>query len=121
MFKRVNVARSSQRWERVCVCVDRSLLPSRLCHCCGSHLLEVHFIWALEVSDDAAGSPQRNHNNINIPVGAGEDKQRNAGCTQTIANFLFSLFIHNLLHCRLIFDIVSVMHGDHHAPYRYRF
>lgn len=37
-------------------------------HGCASHLLKVHFIWTLEISDDAAGSPQRNHNNINVPV-----------------------------------------------------
>lgn len=44
------------------------------CERCGSHLLQVHLIWALFVPEDPAGSPQRNHNNINIPVGAELDK-----------------------------------------------
>ncbi len=66
-----------------------------LCVCvcmCGSHLLKVHFIWALEVSDDAAGSPQRNHNNIDIPVGAEEDKQYFTSCTDAEANVFQSIF-----------------------------
>lgn len=60
----------------MCVFTGPFLLPgteSGCCHCCGSHLLKVHFIWALEVFDDAAGSPQWNHDNINIPVGAERD------------------------------------------------
>lgn len=60
----------------VCVCVFGFIGPFLLLgtdggcsHGCASHLLKVHFIWALKISDDAAGSPQRNHNNINIPAG----------------------------------------------------
>lgn len=49
------------------------------------------------MSDDAAGSPQRNHNNINIPVEAEEDRQYNttgttADLSQTIFTFLRPLF-----------------------------
>lgn len=39
-----------------------------------AHLLQVHLIWALFVSEDPAGSSQRNHDDINIPVGAEADK-----------------------------------------------
>lgn len=65
---------------RVCVCLCASVfefigpfLPlgtdSGCSRGCASHLLKVHFIWAFKISDDAAGSPQRNHNNINVPAG----------------------------------------------------
>lgn len=59
----------------LCMCVKFKgpfLLVGTDCGCsqdCASHLLKVHFIWALEISDDTAGSPQRNHNNINVPAG----------------------------------------------------
>lgn len=62
----------------VCVFIGPFFLPGTdtgCCHRCGSHLLKVHFIGALEVFDDATGSPQWNHDNIHIPVGAKEDRQ----------------------------------------------
>lgn len=70
-------------------------------HGYASHLLKVHFIGALKLSDDASGSPQRNHNNINVPAGeqkrsdnkpAGEQSLSNYSCTllplrQTVTQF----------------------------------
>lgn len=70
--------------------IDPLLLPSidSRCHCCGSHLLKVHLIWAVEVSDDTTSSSQRNYHNINIPVGAEEDKEHNTSCTDIRAKVL---------------------------------
>lgn len=44
------------------------------CGRCDSHLLQVHLIWVLFMSEDPTGSSQRNHHDINIPVGAEADK-----------------------------------------------
>lgn len=47
---------------------------SRWCHCCASHLLQVHFIWTLKGSRDAAASPQWNHDNVHIPAEVGKQR-----------------------------------------------
>lgn len=71
-----------------CVLIGLFFLPgtdSRCCHYCGSHLLKVHLIWTLEVSDDATCSPQWDHNNINVPAGAEEDN-KDTSHMDTMAN-----------------------------------
>lgn len=66
------------------------------------------------MSDDAAGSPQRNHNNINIPVGAEEDRQCNTTGTTANPSQAICAFPRPLFALNTVFAILSGGQAGYH-------